>query len=530
MVVKMTLADRYDNFMNTWIRKTSEEKRTAKVENITEIDEQGIEEKDEKFSMSIDGKKLTPEMRRRMALTAPFYMKGLRKKCRDSFRAGFTFKNPKTKDLPPEDEMKVLDEFNKRNNIYKFLSLMKQDAHIYGDGITLILFVDDQNTKKPDLSLALGKKAKPHELKRIDPERITGYEYKNKYWKEKRVKHLVYEKKNSGFFSKQGKIFIHPDRLLLFKETDFAFSKFGISDIDMLRHVISSNADIDIATGDILKWWSYGIVQWTKDGADRNTMKAMRKIAEKHPHTFIGNEDYKLQVHNLVAIDPKPFYDYLIMAISAVLVMPTHVLKGLEIGETTGAEAGYVDYNKDIKDSQNLVYKPNLDKLYKMLYKSEFINKEGIQYRKFDYEIEFNTIYVGEYAEAEIDAKRSATAVNMKTAGIIDNEESRMYINEGHIHLDPKKTIKNDDINFKNPTEPNPRTEQSIPKKEKEDKSDDNKLKATDSLTRLWDNKDDDKWNDYGKREEAAQEKRVRQAAIEKLKKLRKKTEMKDNE
>jgi hypothetical protein len=522
----MTLMDKFDEFMATYIRKTESKENPPKmVEDDLPMDESDISDVDEKFSMKIGGKPMTSELRRRMALTTPFYMKGLKKKCRDTFRSGFTFKDNETNRKPPKSELRILNDFNKRNQIHKMLALAKQDAHIYGDGFWLKLYINDQNKKKPDLSIPPKDGAEPYKLKRIDPERINKREYKNKYWKNKGVQHIIYEKKNSGFFSKKGKIYIHPDRIIRFKETDFAFSWFGISDMDILRHVVNSSADIDIATGEILKFFSYGIVNWTKEGADKNAMKQMRKIAQKHPHTFIGNEKYKLQVENLESIDPEPFYDHIIMSIAATLVMPMHVLKGSEIGQTTGAGVSFVDYQKDIKDSQHLTYKPELEKLYKELYKSRFTKSDGVQYRKFDYEIEFNPMYVGEMAEAEVDAKRSATAVNLKTAGVVDNEEARKYVNEGHIYLDPDKKIKQPDKTFKEPIKQNPRTEQAVPRKEKEDKSDDNKLKSSSKMRELWDNPDDVDWENKGKREEFLQEKRIRAAKIQRLKNLCEKVE-----
>jgi hypothetical protein len=458
-----TLMDHLSKFASSYIRKTKESKQII-IEDKLLINANDVNEISERFSFNVDGKKITPELRRRMALTAPFYMKGLKKKCQDTFRSGFTFKNPSNDNVPSEIEQKTLDDFNKRNNIDSFLGKMKQDAHIYGDGVCLITFINDQYTENPDLSKEIRKGAEPYDLIRLDPELFDKFEYKTPYWKKKNIKHLVYENNING-----KKEFIHPDRIILFKETDFAFTKFGISDMDILRHVVSSLADIDVATGEILKHFSYGIIQWTKDGADRATMKEMRKIADKHPHIYIGNEKYHLDVHNPEAINPQPFYNYIIMSIAAVLVMPVAVLKG----DDSKLE-GYVDYYNDIKDSQRIVYRPALIKLYKMLFESKFENK-----REFDYDIIFNPTYAGEMAEAEIDAKRSATAVNLKTANIADNSEARKYINEGRIYLDPDKKIENIDSNInKEPTQPNPRTEQSIPKKEKEDVSDDNKVKA----------------------------------------------------
>lgn len=511
----MTLFDKIDKFMSSYIRKSVSDKEEVISENDIGLYADDYTEESKKFSMTVEGKKLTPELRRRMALTAPFYMKGLRKKCRDTFRAGWGYKKD-SGDRPPKIELDVIEEFNKRVNIEHFMELMKQDAHVYGDGLCLYIFVNDQNVKKPDLSKKPNKTAEFYSIKRLNPEFFTEYRYKNEYYKKQGIQHLYYNNLITG-----EEIFIHPDRLYVFEETDFAFTKLGISDMDILRHILSSQADIDKATGEILKWFASGIVHWTRDGAGRNEIKEMRKIANKHPKIYLGNEKSKLQVENAEAIDPEPFYNYIISAIAAVLVMPVHVLQGTTVGETTGAEAGYADYNKDVRDSQRLIYAPALTKIYEMLYKAKFTDKKtGIQTRRFDYNIEFNPMYVGEMAEAEIDAKRSATAVNLKTGGIIDNVEARKYINDGHIYLEPDKKIKTEDNQFRLPTQPNPRTEQAVPKKEKENISDDNKLKSTNPLEELWNNKEDEFWDDVGKREEILQNKRIAKSK-DKLKKLK---------
>ena len=482
----MTLGDKINDFLASYIRKTNVVVAEKKVEDNLPFKPSDYGEESKKFAMEVDGKPLTPFLRRQIALTSPFYMKGLRKKCRDTFRSGYTYDNDGKK--PAAVEQLALDVFNKRNNMHAFLEKMKQDAHVYGDGICLIVYTNDQKTATPDISRKPMPKATPYKIKRMNPEYITKFKYKNDTYKKKGIQHLLYENRQTG-----QDIFIHPDRILLFQETTFAFTKLGISDIDVLRHVISSEADIDIATGNLLKWSSYGIIHWTRDGAGKNVQKTMRKIAEMHPHIYIGNEKDKLNVENPEAIDPKPFYDYLIMAIAAVLVMPTHILKGADVGKT--ADASYADYNKDIRDSQELIYKPQLEKLYALLFKGLF------EKRVFDYDIIFNPMYVGEMAEAEVDAKRSATAVNLKAGSVIDTEEARIYMNDGHTYLDPKKEIivEEPDVPEKEPIKPNPRTEMAVPKKEKEDRSKDNKLNA--SLL-----------DDAGKREEFLQDKRVASA------------------
>jgi len=144
----MTLGDRFDSFLNTYIRKSKMDEPNKEPEDNLGLRPDEYSEESKKFSMEVEGKQLNPELRRRMALTAPYYMKGLRKKCRDSFRSGWEFTRIKDGKRPPDEELKVIKYFNenrcfnadKRNiNIEHFYELMKQDAHVYGDGICLYL-------------------------------------------------------------------------------------------------------------------------------------------------------------------------------------------------------------------------------------------------------------------------------------------------------------------------------------------------------------------------------------------------------
>jgi len=87
----MTLGDRFNEFLSSYIRKTPEDVKEEKVEDNLPFKPSEYGEESKKFSMIVEGKNLTPLMRRKMALTTPFYMKGLRKKCRDTFRSGYTY-------------------------------------------------------------------------------------------------------------------------------------------------------------------------------------------------------------------------------------------------------------------------------------------------------------------------------------------------------------------------------------------------------------------------------------------------------
>ena len=505
-----TLLDNVDVFLAKYIRKAKAVKLPNKVEDDLPFKASDFSEKSDKFAMIVDDKVLTQRLRRNMALSTPFYMKGLKKKSRDTFRAGWEFRRSKDNKAPSRVELDILQRFNDRVNIKNFMTSMKQDAHVYGDGFCLMVFINDQDIRKPRLHASLREGAEPFQLKRLNPEHIVKRRYYNKEYQNLNIKHYVYADEEAG----GSKVFIHPDRVLHFKETDFAFSSFGVSDMDMLRNIISSGADVDIATGNILRWFSYGIVEWTKEGLKPNERKEMLKFASKHPHTFVGNEKYKLAIHNPTAIDPQPFYDYLIMSIAAILVMPSHVLKGLGDGEKSGAEIGYSDYYKDIYDSQELIYKPQLRKLYELLFKSSN--------RIFDYNIIFNPVYVGELAEAEVDGKRAATAVNLKASAIVDTEEARRMYNEGHIYLDPTKEIKVEKVeDSKEPIAPITRTEQPAKKQDADkNKSADNKLKKMKAMIEA--RKVQDMIDDPSEFETKLQEVRVRKAEKAKLDRIKK--------
>jgi hypothetical protein len=390
-----TLFDRLDNFANSFIRKTPvNETKPVLEDDIFDAGEYTQEMK----KYSLDG--MTPKLRREMALTSSWFWKGTTKKSRDTFKAWCRYENMKTQNEPPLPEQTLIDIFNRRTKIKHKMTV-----------------------------IAVPKGSEPRQLKILNPENITDCVYRNNYWKGKHIKHFVYKKPSS---SEQRHI--HPDRLLHFKEDELPFSVFGISKVDILRNIIGSNADIDVSTGEILKWFAHGLIQITKEGMTIPEKKKVEKELMKHNSFFANDERYNMQVHNPTSIKPKEFYDYIIQSIAAVLVMPTHLLQGVQAGKVTGAETSYSDYYNDIRDNQEFTYTDNLIKLYSLLFAANG--------RVFDYDLIWNDIYVGENSEADLLGKRAGAVVNLKGSGIIDNEESRDMVNRGQIKLDIKKVIK----------------------------------------------------------------------------------------
>jgi hypothetical protein len=138
-------------------------------------------------------------------------------------------------------------------------------------------------------------------------------------------------------------------------------------------------------------------------------------------------------MHNPTSINPKEFYDYVVLNIAAALNMPTHVLTGIQMGRVTGAEIGFADYYRDVTDDQELEMEPLIRDLY-----SRILSANG---KKWKYKIVWNPIYIDEAAENKLLEIKVSAADKAKKGGLVDLEESRRMINEGQIELDPAKEI-----------------------------------------------------------------------------------------
>jgi len=435
----MTLMDKVDSLMKEYVYRTQPEKSTKADDLMMKPDEYGSEGK--KWGADT---KLTPKKRREIALLAPFFMKATKKKNLDRFRSWFEFENINNRKPPSVVDNKIIQLFDDRADPkFKFV-IANICVDIYGDGFILKKYTNDvlikrgKNEGKVDYELPPPKNAGLRNLELLDPENLTDMKYlsdknskKGKQFKDKGILHFFYANQKTGVEK-----YIHPDRIMHFKDDQLPFSKLGVSKVDMLRNIITSEAEIDIATGEILKWFSHGILEVTKTGMQQNEKDEALKVLAEHPNYYANSDQWKLQVHNPTAIDPKEFYNYIILGIASVFVMPTQVLLGVQIGKVTGAETGYSDYYRDVKDKQELIDTP----LVKEMYKEVFAGYG----KEFKYKPVWNDIYVGELAEAELLGKRSASVQILLSTNppVIDQGEAREMMNKGRIYLDPTKKIK----------------------------------------------------------------------------------------
>jgi hypothetical protein len=404
-----TLGDNVFNFYERYLKRTASKEVKLGVPSLY----------DNEMMKPTDDVKLTPAKRREIAHQSPVFMKGVRKKSLDSVRSWFKVEHLNGSSLIKVDQDAILS-FEFRSNYKKKFQQAVKDAHIYGDGFLIIQF--DSSDKGRALSdEPIGE---PRNVHVLNPEFITSVEYLSGKNKSKDLYHFVYDDNNGN------KQLIHPDRIQHIIVEEDSRSKLGLSKIDLLRNTIKSKKHVDIAVGRILSWFSHGLLDIKAYDLSKEEAKNVKKVAEMHPSVWLHDpEDFEIDVLQPESINPQPFMDFIVLNIASCLVMPVHVLTGIQVGRVTGAEVGFADYYRDIKDMQELIYTPLIEDLYQRI-----IEARG---REWKYKIVWNQVYVDEVGEAEIMEKRTNFITKALQAGIISKEEAREMMNKGSIELNP---------------------------------------------------------------------------------------------
>lgn len=434
----ITLGDAVEVFFEKYIKRspTKEQKVVAPELYGTEL------------TKDSDDPQLTPQLRASLAHQSPIFMKGVNKKTMDSIRAWFKLETLNgTKAI--QYDLDAIDAFEKRSQYKKKFKLAVVDAHVYGDGFLLIQF--DEKDKGVSIENPPPKGSEPRNVIVVSPERMKSVEYLSDKNRDMDLYHYVYE-------GSEGKQYIHPDRIQHVIIDEVSNSKLGLSKVDLLRNTIKSKKNVDIAVGRILSWFSHGILDIKAYDLTDAELKNVRKIAKTHPSVWLHDpEDFEIEVLQPEAIDPQPFMDFIVLNIASALIMPVHVLTGIQVGKVTGAEIGFADYYRDIKDIQELIYTPLIEDLYRKI-----IEARG---REWKYNLIWNTVYVDELGEAIIMEKRAAFISQAVQAGILSVEEGRDMMNNGMVDIDPKKEPKppQPKIPFNPPTRKNKDKEEKKP-------------------------------------------------------------------
>lgn len=427
-----TLGDKVKSFYKNYVAPTKEDIKVGKKELNLAYPTDGSPE----YKHSFLKKALTMEECRNTAQQCPLFMKGARKKAMDSIRAWFEIQSLNQQTVPVSTDLKILEAFERRTQFkHKYLEA-RIASFTYGDGYLLITYENDEKTELWDAPTKINVKDKsvsvaPWKVRVLNSEYIKEIDFypsqKEKYEK-LFTKHFHYEDTKNGH-----DYWIHPDRIIHLTVDKLPHKEFGNSKINLLRNIIKSMINIDISCGEILSWFAHGTFDIEDEELDDDKRKLWEKITRQHPGAWIHNARTKIKAVAPTAIDPKPFYDYLVLKVASAFRMPTHVLTGIQVGKVTGAEVGMGDYVKDVKDDQDLLYTPIIETLYEKILKAKG--------RTWKYKIVWNAIYIDELAEAEILLKKveaATLAMNGQrgAGGFIDQREAREVFNRGQITLD----------------------------------------------------------------------------------------------
>ena len=425
--MKKTLGDQLVNFYVNYISPTKKQNKIGSKElNVTSLTEDAIGRRKASGFMT---KELSPSQLRKIAQQAPLLMKGVRKKCLDGTRAWLDLEILPDRGEAIKADLTLIHDFEKRNNFKYKWALAKINSYIYGDGYLLITFLNDEKTQlwqKP------ADGAIPWRVELLDAEHINEFNFypkKSKYFKNLHTMHFHYEDT-----TQDKDYWIHPDRVIHIPRDPLPHKIFGNSVINLLRNTIKSKINIDIANGEILSWFSHGVYDITVPGIEEEEKDYWLKVANQHPGAWVHKEEVIIKAINPTAIRPEAFYEYVTLNIAAAIIMPTHLLTGIQVGRVTGAEIGFADYYRDVKDIQELEDTPLIETLYKSI-----LENSG---RVWKYSLKWNQIYVDELAEAEIMEKRVNAAEKAFNGGFVDQKEARIMFNKGQIELDEAKKIK----------------------------------------------------------------------------------------
>lgn len=420
-----TISDALIGFWKNYIAPTKEEVKKGRKELKVLV-------QDSRWDYSVntlERSKLSVKECRQTAEQCPLFMKGARKKAMDSVRAWFRLESTTAMKKPAQIDLNIIRDFETRNQLKRKWYEARVASYVSGNGYLLITFDNDKDT---DISEAPAEGAIPWKVDVVNSENITEIAYHPKhkeYYKKRFIKHFHYVDNQNNI-----DVWIHPDRIIHLPNNKLYNKELGNSTVNLLRNIIKSIINVDIACGEILAWFAHGAYDIKQDGLEEEERKKWELIAKKHPGAWIHDETAEITAIHPQAIDPKPFYDFLTLKVAAAFRIPTHVLTGIQVGRVTGAEVGMGDYVKDVKDDQDLLYSPLLERLYTMLLRSKG--------RAWKYSIVWNPIYIDELSEANILEKR-VTAAELALNGVkgvggfITLKEARLMFNKGQIEIDP---------------------------------------------------------------------------------------------
>jgi len=361
---------------------------------------------------------LTPNQLRSIYFLEPLVFKAINKKNRDTFQSGFVIKR-RDGGVPFKGDLEVITDFMASVRLLSKLELGGKSKDIYGDGFVEKIYMEPAN-RSPDMPPSKG--ARPIGLKVLDAECIQEMKPKKEGV---RSSELFYVYRKTG----ADDVYIHPDRVIHIRD-GLPNSVFGYSKISILRNILKSKMNVDLAVGEILDWSSHGILDMTITNATVEQEKHMIKLFKEGNHFYVHDEAYELDVKNPTMGEPKSYFEFMYVNVAAVFMMPTHILTGIQPGHVIGSEIGVADYHKDLANDQSMIYTPLIEDLLQ-----ELLESMG---KKWSYEVVWSPTFVDELSEGKIMEKRALAAKEGYINRILGQKEARKVMKDGVIDINPE--------------------------------------------------------------------------------------------
>jgi len=356
-------------------------------------------------------------MLRNIALSEPLILKTFLKKNKDIVRNWHKIKNPDDKKEVPKEVSRLLYNFDKKQRVKQKMFTAGLCSDVYGTGFIELKYNERKNANASNMpnSTFVG-------IELLNPEHITKIDFHPS--KKDDLLYFIYQ--NPEDRKHLGEVYIHPSRVLPYITNKLPFSNFGISKVKTAANILRSKMNADKSAGNILEFMA-GMYDIKIEGMQPEQEKKAKETVKKHPAYLIHDEDYEVKVEKPGKVEPASFYDYFYTNIAAVSEMPKNMLTGADTGNVTGSEVGASNYYSDCADIQDVIVSPILEIIYGLYLKNFKLD--------WNYDINWNIIYVDELSEAKILQTRAYSATQGYIAGILKSIEARQILNEGTIHL-----------------------------------------------------------------------------------------------
>ena len=350
-----------------------------------------------------------------LVMREPMIRKGIWKENKDIFGEGWTVQNHDPDIDMDDNDLDLIESFDKKAGTKYKLEQAGISANIYGDGFIELIFEEPEETTI-DMPIPL---TPPKDLNVLKAEYIYETEELDD------IKYYI--------FKETQKQYMHPDRILHIVKKRLPGHLFGISDVFTCARVLQSCMNADISFGEFIDWAGKGVFTLKLNGASQTELdEAEQKVKRQNVQIF--NEDAEWGVLNPTTMSPKEYYDYFFIKIAATLDMPQHILTGVQPGQLTGSEIGLADYYKNIINLQELIFTPILERIYKLVL-------EGNGRSFDDYKIVWNPIYIDENSEAQILLARSQAGALLHDRFVINDGELRQIAREGIQNLSGEQVL-----------------------------------------------------------------------------------------